>query len=405
MIILQKLLRKATLDQRLARRIKIIVEASKRGSTIKQVSQIIHQSWHTVKKWVKRWQQARNRLNRLRKGKPSPHLVAKRVSKTVLQILQDAPRSGRSVLFTVEQFTQIIALACEPPSQSKRPISHWTARELANESEKRRIVSSISPRTVNRLLKEVDLKPHRIRYWLNTRPKDPKEFKQRIQVICDLYQQASKWYAKQIRVVSVDEKTGIQALERTYPVLPMRPTKPEAREFNYKRHGTLNLLATLEIATGQLLAPVLCPTRTEKDFLAYIRQLVETYPQGEWIIVLDHLNTHQSESLVRWIAQVCQVEGDLGVKGKSGVLKSMKTRRAFLEDRSHRIRFAFTPVHTSWLNQIEIWFSILVRKLLARESFASLKILRERILAFIDYYNHTMGKPFRWTYTGRPLTI
>ena len=127
---------------------------------------------------------------------------------------------------------------------------------------------------------------------------------------------------------------------------------------------------------------------------------------AKWVFVVDKLNTHKSETLVRFVAQKEGMELDeetLGVKGKSGILKSMKTRRAFLEDEKHQVRFVYTPVHTSWLNQVEIWFSILVRKVLKRGRFSSIDELKERILAFIDYFNKTMAKPFKWTFKGRPL--
>ncbi|MCK4470916.1 MAG: transposase [Anaerolineae bacterium] len=207
-----------------------------------------------------------------------------------------------------------------------------------------------------------------------------------------------------IHIACTDEKTGIQALERIHPTRPMIPGKVELREFEYDRHGTLCLIPNFEVATGRIIAPSIGPTRTEKDFEAHIRQTIALDPDGVWVFIVDQLNTHQSESLVRLVAQECQIEDAFGVKGKSGILKSMETRKAFLEDESHRIRFVYTPKHTSWLNQIEIWFSVLVRKLLKRASFSSIDDLRQRILNFIEYFNLTMAKPFRWTYTGRPLT-
>lgn len=203
--------------------------------------------------------------------------------------------------------------------------------------------------------------------------------------------------------MSTDEMTGIQALERLHPTLPMEPGKPERREFEYIRHGTQTLIANFEVATGMVITPTVGQTRTEDDFVEHIRRTIQTDPQAQWIFVMDQLNTHKSEALVRLVAQECTLTIDLGEKGKSGVLKSMESREAFLKSLAHRIRFVYTPKHASWLNQVEIWFSILVRKLLRRASFKSIEELRERILAFIEYFNKTMAKPFKWTYKGRPL--
>ena len=183
----------------------------------------------------------------------------------------------------------------------------------------------------------------------------------------------------------------------------MRPGRVERREFEYIRHGTVCLIANFSVATGTLVTPSVLPTRKETDFVAHIQQTIDTDKKAGWIFVVDQLNTHKSESLVRLVASRCGIDAELGVKGKAGILQSMETRAAFLSDDRHRIRFVYTPKHASWLNQIELWFSILVRRLLKRASFTSVVDLRERILRFITYFNQAMAKPFRWTYTGRPL--
>jgi transposase len=224
-----------------------------------------------------------------------------------------------------------------------------------------------------------------------------------VENLCDTYLSAPDLAAEGAHIISTDEKTGMQALERLHQTKPVRPGLVERVEFEYIRHGTLCLMANFDVVTGKIVSPSIGPTRSEVDFVDHIDATVETDPQATWIFVTDQLDTHKSAGLVELVARRCGILDDLGKKGRKGILKSKKTRRAFLEDASHRIRFVYTPRHCSWLNQVEIWFSILARRLLKRSSFASLDDLRERVLAFIDYFNTVLSKPFRWTYTGRPL--
>lgn len=248
-----------------------------------------------------------------------------------------------------------------------------------------------------------DIKPHRSKYWLNPNIDNREEFINDVNEVCATYKKASEINDKHIHIISTDEMTGIQALEHKYPAHQTLPGRIEQIEFEYIRHGTTTLIANFDVRTGSILKPILNQTRNENDFKENISQLVETDPNGEWIFLADQLNTHKSESLVKFVAEQCNIKIDLGIKGKSGILKSVKTRKKFLADKTHRIRFVYTPKHSSWLNQIEIWFGIISRKLLNhRSSFKSIEDLKTKILNFIEYYNST-SKPFRWTYKGMVL--
>jgi transposase len=242
-----------------------------------------------------------------------------------------------------------------------------------------------------------------IRYWLTAEADE--QFDVKVADVNQIYQEAQERRQQGERVESIDEMTGVQALERKYAGLPLAQGKVERREFEYIRHGTQAFIVSFDVASGQV--PLLSPgdTRNEQDFVQHIRRRVEAEPTvTQWHFVADNLNTHLSETLVRYVAHLSGITADLGVKGKAGILASKQTRAAFLTDTTHKLVFHFTPKHASWMNQVEIWLSILVRKLLKRGSFTSILDLNNKVLAFVDYFNRTMAKPFKWTYKGKALS-
>ena len=250
-----------------------------------------------------------------------------------------------------------------------------------------------------------EIRPHLIRYWLHSSEKtdSPDTFTEKVNEICTFYHEAETIHENGGHTISVDEMTGIQALEHKYPDKPVIPGKAARMEFEYIRHGTISLIGFFDVATGRMDKPYLNPTRTEHDFVEAIRASVETDPEAPWTFVCDGINTHKSESLVRFVAEQCGLSEDLGSKGKSGILKNQESRAEFLHQKDHRIRIVYTPKHCSWMNQIEIWFGIINRRLLKRKSYQSIDELKASILRFIEQYN-IMAKPFKWTYKGVPLT-
>jgi transposase len=269
---------------------------------------------------------------------------------------------------------------------------------------KRNIVISISTTQLGHYLLEASMQPHRSKYWLTTSQKDREKFQEEVERVCQTYQEAFENSALNgTHTISVDEATALQAIERNAPDKHAQPGLIAKLEFEYTRHGTTTLTAGLDVVTGKIISPTMEPTRTEPEFVQHMIRTVNTDPNAHWIILVDCLNTHCSATLVKWVAKVCQLDLYLGSKKHTGILKNMKTRKQFLSDPTHRIRFVFLPKHSSWLNQIEVFFGILHKKLIRKGNFTSVEHLQSMIAQFIEYFNHTMARPFKWTYTGKPI--
>jgi transposase len=396
--ILRTFSRSVTAPSRLRQRASIIVLAFD-GLLNEEIAERVGLTRRQVGRWRRRWAKAWKRLIDIE------CCESRAVLRRALEaVLSDGPRPGAPAKFTPEQVTQILAVACEPPEKSGRPITHWTVQELTDEVIQRGIVASISASQVSRYLHEAALQPHKSRYWLNTTEKDPARFEEQVKTVCETYLAAPEQArTHQTHTVSVDEMTSLQALERNAPSKSMIAGKCELIESEYTRHGTLCLIGNLVVTTGELLRPTIGPTRTEADFASHIEQTVAADPEGSWVFVADNLNIHCSASLVKLVAEACKLPTDLGKKGARGILKSVASRQAFLSESSHRIRFVYLPKHSSWLNQIEVVFGVIMRKVIRRGSFTSVSDLRAKLSNFITYFNQVFAKPFRWTYTGRPL--
>jgi transposase len=240
-----------------------------------------------------------------------------RLREAVLDVLSDAPRPGAPATFTAEQVSQIVALACEPPKLSGRPIDHWTLRELRDEVIKRKIVADISVSQIGHFLQQAAVQPHRKKMWLNTTEKDPKKFQAEVENVCRTYLEApAKAATDGTHTVSVDEATSLQAIERNAPDKPAQPDSLPKQEFEYTRNGTTTLTAGLDVVTGMIVCPTLEATRTEPEFVAHIARTVDTDPDAEWIFLADRLNTHMSEGLVKFVAERCGLPDTLGKKTK-----------------------------------------------------------------------------------------
>ena len=398
--ILQSLSDSTTTEVRIVQRARMILMAFDRKCN-SEIAQALGFERHCVGRWRRRWQASVQALLAIEMNEPRAAF-----ERAIEDVLRDAPRSGAPVTFDAQQIAQIVSTACESPRVSERPVETWTGRELADEVVKRDIVTSISKSRVNDFLRLVDLQPSRNKGWCFTTEKDHEFFQSQVEQICSTYLNAESAYRLyNTRTICVDEMTSLAANERRSPTRLALPGQPGQIECQYTRHGTLSLTGSWDVVAGQMIHTTIDETRDGEDFARHIRQTIATDPSANWIFVADNLNTHYGEPIVRTVAELLGIDQtDLGDKRKRvGILGCAQSRRQFLIDPDHRIRFVYTPKHSSWLNQIEVVFGVINRRVIRGGSFSSKDDLREKLVAFVNYYNRTYAMPFNWTYTGRPI--
>lgn len=341
---LERIVRRPSSPQRDVLRARIALLACD-GVPTGEIARILHVSTPVVCKW------------------------RQRVADRGLDGLKDLKRSGRPSRLTPAQRLELVALACEPLNEGEGRTTPTLDEIIARAVEREVVPGGISRSHLHRILQVCDLHPHRTRMWLHSI--DP-DFRQKATEICDLYLRPPEGSI----VLSIDEKTGMQALERKSGDRPPAPGRLRRREFEYIRHGTQSLIASFEVATGKVFGH--CgATRTGEDLETFMDDLALAYPDGDIHVIWDNLNIHRAMRS-RWDA--------------------FNTRHA------GRFHFHFTPLHASWVNQIEIWFGILARRCLRHASFRTVEGLRGAVLGFIDEWNAD-AHPFRWTFTGYPLQV
>src|SRR6266446_6084677 len=296
--------------------------------------------------------------------------------------------------FPPSERVDVVSLATRKPTEGYCPATRWSMNDLVAARRHQPSATAMSRSTIWRILNDADLKPHRSVYWLNSH--DP-DFEAKAREICQLYGNALRFYEQGRLVICTDEKTGMQILQRKYPTQPAQPGKPEKREQEYIRHGVRALIASFVVPTGHLVWN-LGATRTSKDFAAHLANVVRQLPtmkRYDWVV--DYLNTHWSLDVCRLVASWCAipfVEKQLS----RGV-----ERRAFLSDPTPQHVLHLTPKHGSWLNQVELWLSVLARRFLKRGDFCSPDDFATRLVDYLDVYNTHHAHPYRWTSTGAPL--
>lgn len=325
--------RSQKLERRYAERADIILH-SLEGKPLEQIVELTGKSRPVVNKWRQRFR------------------------KHGLEGLKDAPRSGKPKTITPEQRAMVIEKACTTPEGG---YTNWSQERIAKEI-------GISQSAVFQILQQADLKPHKVEYWCG-KSRDP-EFEQKMINIVGLYMNPPE----NALVICVDEKTQIQALDRSQPELPLRPGNPRRQTATYKRNGTVSLIAALAVHSGEVTADTIESNNAE-NFLKFLKKLDRKYRNKQLHIIVDNLAVHKHKDVKEWI------------EGK------------------RKIHLHFTPTYSSWLNQIEIWFNILTKDVVKGGIWSSSQQLANQLLEYVKTYNETRAKPFQWTYTGEPLTI
>jgi transposase len=330
---LQKIKRSLKRENRIVTRAKIVLFLSE-GKTYTEIMRFTDQSRASVAKWKKRF-------------------VAYGI-----EGLSDLPRSGKPRVVTARQEALVIEKACSKPEDG---YTSWSQRRIAKSV-------GISQSKVNKILKDADLKPHTIEYWCGKSP-DP-EFEEKMTEIIGLYMNPPA----NALVLCVDEKTQIQALDRTQPELPLRQGNAKRQTATYKRNGVVSLVAALSVHKGEITAKTM-ESNNSSNFLSFLKSLGRKYPRKELHIIADNLSVHKHKDIKEWLSK------------------------------KKNIHMHFTPTYSSWLNQIEIWFNILTKDVLKGGIWKSKEELVNQIMDYIKTYNMTRAKPFQWTYTGKVLTI
>ena len=325
--------RSLKLQKRYVDRAKVIILSSQ-GMTIDQIMEQTRLSRRAVNKWRQRFKS------------------------TGIAGLKDAHRPGKRPVITQEQKLLVIQKACSKPEGG---YTNWSQARIAKEV-------GISQSRVFQILKETDLKPHKIEYWCGKSP-DP-EFEAKMINIVGLYMNPPE----NAIVLCVDEKTQIQALDRSQPLLPLKPGHPRRLTATYKRNGTVSLIAALAVHTGEITAKTMT-SNNAGNFLKFLKKLDRSYRGKKLHIIVDNLSVHKNKEVKKWL------------EGK------------------RKFKLHFTPTYSSWLNQVEIWFNLLTKDVIKGGIWESSEQLASQLLEYVDTYNKTRAKPFEWTYTGNPLKI